>query len=268
LRIQTLHDADTAGFDPDPTPGVRAGFELDTVDIFVDVDASVRIFSPAVTYGVTDRLDVSLLVPIVSVDLGVRSQYQLVISPENLTPGVHDTNVLGGAEPAVDQARGSAIGVGDLVLGAKYQFVKGQSVEFAAALLAKLATGDEHDFLGSGETTLRPFLIASSTFRDVGGVPLSITPHVNLGYEFDVEHFDRSTLRYVAGFEAGVKQVTLAFEFLGSHNQAGQDRIDGAVGVKWDIYKKWVLSGNVIFPLNNTGLRSDWITTFGAGITF
>ena len=95
-----------------------------------------------------------------------------------------------------------------------------------------------------------------------------MTPHLNLGYEFDVNHYDRSALTYIAGFDAGGRRVTLASEFIGNHAQEGENRWDAAVGVKWNVYKRLVLSGNVIFPLNDTGLRSDLITTLGVGISF
>ncbi len=70
------------------------------------------------------------------------------------------------------------------------------------------------------------------------------------------------------GFDFGVRQVSLAWELLGSHFQGGTDRIDTAVGLRWNFWKTLVLSGNVILPLNDDGVRSDLITTLGIGVTF
>lgn len=270
LHVEALHQPDEPPqFDPDgPIRGKRSGFELDTLDINVDIDASVRIFSPAVTFGLTDKLDVSVFFPIVDVDMDVRSYYRLNISPLNPTPDIHLTNVVDGAEAPADRASGSATGIGDIVLGAKYQFYKSGTLDLAGAFLAQLANGDKDNFLGSGDNTLRPFLVASRTFRALGGSPLNLTPHVNMGYEFNVDNFDRSAFEYIVGFDAGTRRVTLASELLGSHNQEGEDRFDAAVGVKWNVYKRLVLLGNVIFPLNDTGLRSDLITTLGVGMSF
>jgi hypothetical protein len=274
LHATALHDADVAGgFDPDqpsglPIPGVRTGFELDRIDIKVDVNASVRIYSPALTYGVTDKLDISAVLPIVDVDMDVRSRYSLVLSPLNPRPDVHDTNVVHGAEPPTDHKHGSSTGIGDFVLGAKYEFYQGGVVDLAGAFLAQFPTGDERNFLGTGDTLLRPFLVASHSFTGIAGSPISITPHLNLGYQYDIDYADRSALDYVLGFDVGTRRVTLAGEFLGRHTQRGDDLLDVAVGVKWNVYKRLVASGNVILPVNDTGLRSDVITTLGLGVTF
>src|SRR5579862_8816583 len=53
----------------------------DKLDIAVNTKASVVILSPSLTYGVTDKLDVSALLPIVNVDMTVNSTYHLVIAP-------------------------------------------------------------------------------------------------------------------------------------------------------------------------------------------
>jgi len=268
LHVQGKHSKHTEGGEDPGGPNKREGFELDTLDIKVDLDASVWMVSPAVTYGVTDNLDVSALLPIVSVDMDVRSQYRLIISPNNPTPTVHSTDPNLGAEPRNDRKHGTAVGIGDLVLGAKYRFWKNDVVDLAVATLVKFETGGEANFLGSGDTTVRPFLVASRTFRGVLWEKLAVTPHVNLGYEFNTSYIDRSAFKYIAGFDAGTQRLTLASELLGGHGNGGEDRLDVAIGLKWSVYKQWTLAGNVILPLNNQGLRSDVITTLGAGVTF
>ena len=83
---------------------------------------------------------------------------------------------------------GKATGFGDIVLRAKYLFLKDAAVDIAGAMLVKLATGDEEDFLGTGDTTVRPFLVLSRTFSDFLVRQLDFTPHLNLGYEFNLAH--------------------------------------------------------------------------------
>ena len=58
----------------------------------------------------------------------------------------------------------------------------------------EFATGDDDNFLGSGDYLVRPFLVASRTFRSIGGSPLNLTPHVNLGYQWNVNYRVRSAL--------------------------------------------------------------------------
>jgi hypothetical protein len=181
---------------------------------------------------------------------------------------VHDTDPAHGATPPADHVHGSDTGIGDLLMEAKYRFYENGPVDLAGAFLAQFATGDESNFLGTGDNMLRPFLVASHTFRQLFGSPLNLTPHVNLGYQFDVNHFENSALEYVAGFDFGVRRVSLALDVLGAHYQDGPDRIDTSVGVRWNFWKTLVLSGNVILPVNSDGVRSDVITTLGIGATF
>jgi hypothetical protein len=72
----------------------------------------------------------------------------------------------------------------------------------------------------------------------------------------------------VVGFDLGIRRVSLAWELLGNHYHDGSDRIDTSVGLRWNFWKTFVVSGNIILPLNDEGLRSDIVTTFGLEATF
>jgi hypothetical protein len=254
------------GGDPDHIdPGT---YEEDTLDIRLRVDASVKIYSFIANYGITDSLEVGLLVPLVDVDLDVKSHWSLVVSPDNPTPNVHTTDPAQGAEPQNDRAHGTAFGLGDIVLRSKYQFLRDKPVDLAAVVLARLPTGDQANFLGSGDTAVRPLVAVSKTYRDVFGTRLGVTPHVNLGYEFDVNDSRRNSLEYAAGMEGGAKRVTVALDFLGSRRDDGQHRVATALGAKWNVWKRLVLSADFLLPLNDEGLRSDLITTLGAEYSF
>lgn len=239
-------------------------FEEDTVDIRLKVRAQVKIYSLVASYGLTDSLEVGVLVPLVDVGLRVRSHWDLVVSPDNPTPSVHTTNPADNAEPQNDSASGTAFGLGDVVLRTKYQFVKNKPVDFAAAVLVKLPTGDANNFLGSGDATVRPLLAVSKIFPDLFGKKLSVTPHANLGFEFNLHDAGRNSTEYAIGIEGGAKRLTLAVDFLGSLRNDGQHRLATAVGAKWNVWKQLIVSANVILPLNDEGLRSDLITTLGA----
>jgi hypothetical protein len=254
----------TAFHGPVPPPLQTNAWFGDNLDIGVNTKASVKIFSPTVTYGVTDKLDLSALLPIVDVDMHVNSSYHLVIAPgQNPATDPHS------AVPGYDSRNGSATGIGDLVLEAKYRFYDNGPVDLAGALLGQFATGDENNFLGTGENLIRPFIIASHTFRQIFGSPISVTPYANVGYQFDATSYDKlSAFEYVAGFDVGIRRISLAWDLLGAHYTGGQDRIDTSIGLRWNFWKTLVLSGNVILPLNNDGLRSDVITTLGLGVTF
>ncbi len=263
-RLSNLHV--DARHQPDVIPpnDVRTLFELDTIRINFDIDIHVRIFSLAATYGVTENLDVGILVPIVNIDMRVKSHAQIITSPENPFPPIH--SFIGGPESPDDRASGSATGVGDVVLRAKYYLLKSEVIDVSGAMLTKLATGSHRDLLGTGTSTIRPFLILSRTLFDI------LTPHLNLGYEFNVDRGSRSTVEYAIGFDLGTSRLTFAGEFLGSYEPSGDGNGDNSLtaslGVKWNPWKQFLVSANAQVPVNRSGLRSDLILTFGAEYSF
>jgi hypothetical protein len=266
LQVTARHQPDVIGL-----PDVREQFELDTIRINVDLDIRVQIFAMAATYGLTDRLDIGIFVPLVHVDMEVKSVAQIIVSPENtLFSGVHFFDPT--LESPNDSASGQATGLGDIVLRAKYLLLKSDMVDIAGEMLVKLATGDEKDFLGTGDTTLRPFLILSRTFSDVLVRQLTITPHLNIGYEFNLDHDAQNAVEYVVGFDAGTRQFVVAGEFIGSHELNGDGLGDhiltASIGLKWNPWKQLLLITNAQFPLNDAGLRSKLILTFGAEYSF
>ena len=146
----------------------------------------------------------------------------------------------------------------DLILRAKYNLYKGEKTSLALATLGQFGTADSEDFLGTGDDAIRPFLVAARTFG-------SITPHVNLGYEFNLDRDERSALEYTVGFDTGSNRWTFAGELLGSHeldgDGIGDDIVDTAWGVKWNPTGLWLLALNTRFGLNDAGLRSTFVST-------
>ncbi len=259
LRVTAGHQADSIG-----NPNVREGFEEDTLLITLDLDIRVRLFTLAATYGVTDNLDVGILVPIVNVKFRVKSNARIINSPDNPTPEVH--TFAGALDNPFDEASGDATGIGDIVLRAKYHLLSSEIVDVSGAVLTQLGTGDASNFLGRGSTSIRPFLILSRTFFNV------FTPHINLGYEVTVDRGNRNSFEYVAGFEVGSEQFTASLDLLGSHRfrseNIGRDLLTGSLGVKWNPFRQFVLALNAQIPLNDSGLRSNLITTLGVEYSF
>jgi hypothetical protein len=259
--VTARHDTNVIGF-----PDTREQFELDTVRIELVIKLRVQIFAFAATYGITDRLDVGVFLPITSVDMDVKSHARVMVSPSNtLFPNVHTFE--GGPESPDDAAHGHAFGLGDVVLRAKYSLLKGDVIDVSGAFLTSLATGNHEDFLGSGATTLRPFLVLSRTLFEV------LTPHLNIGYEFNLDRGHQSAVQYALGVDVGTATWTVAGEILGSHEPAGDgigDHIlNGSLGVKWNPWKQLLVLANAQVPFNrNSGLRSDLILTFGAEYSF
>jgi hypothetical protein len=196
-------------------------------------------------------------VPFSDVDMRVSARAEVVKHPENPIPvDVHTFD--GGPEMSNDSANGNARGLGDVLLRAKYHMLKGEGNNLAAVVQMKTDTGDEEDFLGTGDKTVRALMIYSRTFG-------SFTPHLNLGYEVNLDDSKQNSLEYAAGFDVGAQKWTLAMSVLGSREISGDEIADtivnGSVGIKWNPFGNYILTANVLMPLNNDGLRSNVITT-------
>ena len=258
LRVTAQHQPDVLG-----EPETRESFEQDTILIALDLSLRVRLLSLAATYGVTDRLDIGILVPIVNVNMSVKANARVLTSPENPIPEVH--TFTGAPTSPVDEQQRSATGIGDVILRTKYHLFDSEFADVAAGLLAKFSTGDASNFLGTGTTSLRPVVILSRTFAGV------FTPHLNLGYEFNLDRGLRDSLEYAAGFDVGSEQFTVAFDVLGTYrprDDNGRHVINGSLGAKWNPFRQFVLFLNAQVPLNDAGLRANLVTTFGAEYTF
>lgn len=251
LEAVALHDANIL-----PPPDVHTSFELDTLDLRINLGIKAKILALAATYGVTDRFDIGVLVPYVWVNMDVRSHAQLVVSPGNPFPTAHSF----GSESPDDAAHGSASGLGDVLLQAKYHWLKTDTNNVAGAVLVKTETGDANNFLGTGDTTVRPYLIYARSFG-------AFTPHINLGYKFNLKTSDKNAIEYALGFDYGNERYTVAANVIGSRytngSAIGDNIINGALGVKWNpsFAKNLIVSANALFPLNQSGLRSNLITT-------
>lgn len=250
-------------YDIIPPPTTPTSFEFDTLALRFNLGIKAKILAFGATYGLTDRLDIGILVPYVWLDMRVRSHADLIVSPANPFPTAHQF----GAESPDDAASGSADGIGDVLLHAKYHWLKSDTHNLAAALLVKTETGDADNFLGTGDTTVRPYLIYSRSFG-------AFTPHLNLGYRFNLQTSKKDAIDYAIGFDYGGERYTFAAEILGSRfvngSGIGDNIINGAVGVKWSpaSSKNFVLSANALFPLNDSGLRSNLVTTVAIEYAF
>lgn len=247
LRVIALHQTDII-----PPNDQFNSFEHDRINVAFDVDLQIQSLAFAGTYGVTDRLDLGLILPIVKADLDVRTFAELEVSPLNPFPEIH------GGFSDMRSNGDSATGIGDVILGAKYAWLDETSYDLSAAVRVKLETGDEDDFLGTGSTTVQPFLIGSYNLGE------NAVLNANAGVDFDLDDSDRTAFVYTLGVYGGSGQITGAVDLMGRHEVSGDnDYLDAAVGMKWAPTENFIFSANVIAPLNDDGLRSDLIGTIG-----
>lgn len=235
-----------------------------------DVDVESNLFSFYGTYGITDRWDISILVPVLQVQLDVNSTAKILnqtkkkgVSGKTLGYSFDSYDTLS------DSVSGASTGLGDIILRNKYNLITSQWIDFASALDIKLPTGDEDELLGTGKTSVKTFLVFSKTIYH-------FTPHFNLGYEFNSGSEGEDRTVYTAGtdytFGKGNNHFSVALDIVGSHktdkSDFGEDIVDISTGFKWSPRIGTLVFFNIQAPLNEEGLRADWIPTIGYELNF
>jgi hypothetical protein len=172
------------------------GGRSDVIETRNTIEATVSQFSGALTYGVTDRFDLSLAVPVVRTRLSLLSNATIHRVGTGANVQVHyfpDENAIGGFGSTHQFfAEGAAGGIGDIVVRAKATVLREGPRALAGGVDIRLPTGDERNLLGSGAAGIRPFAAFSTSFG-------KFAPHANIAYQWNGESL-------IAGrVESGVK---------------------------------------------------------------
>jgi hypothetical protein len=158
------------------------GGRADVVSTANTIEATVSQLTGALTYGLTDRIDVSLAVPVVRTRLALLANATIHRIGTGANLGVHyfrDPDAIGGYGSTRQYfAEGSAGGVGDLVARVKTTLMREGSRAFAAGVDVRLPTGDEQNLLGSGALGVRPFAAVSASIGP-------FAPHANVAYQWN-----------------------------------------------------------------------------------
>ena len=161
----------------DPTaPGNTVPFfEGDLVEIRPALKAKTDTTVVFANYGVTNDLEVGVAVPFVRASLNVEGRSTIVRLSTGAQTNIHSFDGSGSTEKVIPAVGGSATGIGDVLVRAKYLFVRRSDAGVAGEIGVRLPTGDESDLLGTGGTQTRLLFIAAMSRGD-------FSPHVNLGY--------------------------------------------------------------------------------------
>lgn len=274
-----------------PPSGNFPGFERDTADLFFDeFDLESHVMSVFATYGITDRWDVSVLLPVIVTDLEVRARAR--VNNES-GANVHSFEpIIGAADRATERLASvddSATGVGDLLLRTKYHILDLSSFDLASGLTIRVPTGEEDDFQGIEGTAVTPFFSVSQVYG-----PFDL--HLSSGVEINTDDLDRTRVRYGAGMtyqlgesfalladvvgSSGITEEDLSVEiptFVAASNRVGSqtvtqelrtDIVDLAVGFKASLASSAVGFINFFVPLNDDGLRAEVIPSAGLEVSF
>jgi hypothetical protein len=277
--------------------GGRSDLVTTTNSIDAAVDQSVAFLS----YGLASRLDLSVAVPFVSVDLAARSEAQVQRVGTASSPATHfyEDDAGGFGTRSVYESTGHASGIGDVVVRLKANPVHNDSIAVALGIDGRIPTGDEEDLLGLGAFGVKPFAVLSLSQGRVA-------PHLNVAYLWngksviagDVATGTKEDLpdqvQYAVGADIGVsKRLTLAFDFLGTYvidsprlvretftaangqsfPQIGfvkesYNLANGAAGLKFNAVGRLLVDFNVLFKLDSAGLRDKVTPLFGIEYAF
>jgi hypothetical protein len=303
LRGLAMEDVSVTLFHQDvaaPGLGDRA-FEYDYIDLNLGLDLSAVVFASYATYGLTDRIDVGVAIPVVSVSMKgapVAQMNSFTYASTGSADHFFDDGsgtwtsenpLLTYSPPEIDA---TSTGLGDIALRAKGHFLQSPDGDLAGLVEVRLPTGNEDNFHGTGNTSVKLGLIGSASWS-------GFNPHVNLAYDIRTGDIERNRLGITLGYDQKIGDaLTLAAEWIGNYelgsaawemsfpepvtikpadasypayevrsttipNYSADHIINTAFGIKYTPQPNLLLVANVIFPVNNGGLRSSFIPTVG-----
>ncbi|HEX6502979.1 MAG TPA: hypothetical protein VF011_06995 [Terriglobales bacterium] len=259
------------------------------------VDLTVNQFALYATYGLTDRIDVSVAVPILNVRIGANSNCNAAIIFNGTGTPRCNFQLSNGTLTNYVQNFRQATGLGDVVFRIKGALFEGEHLRLAAGLDVRVPSGNELNFLGTGAAGLRPFLVGSLRGR--------VSPHVGLAYQWN-GHSDIASIQgpgvsaklpdnfsYAIGMDARVvKRLTLSGDILGEVlRDALREAVEtqpvtgftgvatgvgsyntnyASIGGKLNPAGNLLVTLNVLLKLDHYGLRNKPAPLIGLSYTF
>jgi hypothetical protein len=170
-----------------------------TFNIGMDVRLSQDV--AFITYGVTNRFDLSVGLPLVHSAVAARTYNGILYDGGGLgaetgssanvncwcagtfNPGYFVNPATNFTLPGtIGLASLSKTGFGDLLLRGKGTVLQNQHAAIAVGADLRFATGDAEDYLGTGTTSIKPFVAASLYVPALHSIVFA--PHLNLGWQF------------------------------------------------------------------------------------
>jgi hypothetical protein len=207
--------------------------------------------------GVTDSLDLGIVVPIVSVELdGER------------------VNVYRGTSFVQASANGTASGLADIALRAKYALLQSHAGNIAGVGEVRLPTGDDENLLGAGSASWRLMGVASlergvASLHANGGIvrgglsdetffsgALSVAVHRRATITGEVIRRDVSDLHGFLLASAPHPTVAGVDTYRLTNDGEGTTLWTAITGVKWNVGETLVLGGHVLWSMNDRGLTA------------
>lgn len=228
---------------------------FDTESLTMNLRASTVAFWASV--GVTDDVELGVVVPMA----------RITLDGERL-------NVYRGAPFLQATASGTASGLSDIALRAKYGFFHSRTTTLAAAGELRLPTGDEANLLGAGSTAIRVMGVASFENGPVGlhanggivrggvsdetvlagALAVAVHPRASLTMELLMRHiselrgFEMTSVPHATVANVDTLRLTTGLE---SNTLA-----TASTGFKWNVADTVVLSTQLLWSLADRGLTA------------
>ena len=242
-----------------------APFDLETLTL----DITTRTATFYGNIGVSDRIDLGVAVPVVSLAVN----------------GVRD-NTYRGRALLQARARAETVGLADIAVRSKVRLTADGPGAVAAGVEVRLPTGREEDLLGAGKTTVRFQGLASAEAgrTSVHGNVTIGTGGLGREYSYGAAVAVAATQQVTVVGEvfarriAGLQRIT---ELTTPHPRiAGVDTLRlvpsggdqtsafAVTGFKWNVGGTWLLHGNVMFPMTESGLTATFTPTIALDYSF
>ena len=227
---------------PDPNDPF---FEGDLVKLALSVDMKTDVIAPFVNYGINNRWDVGLVVPIVHVQLNpsITATIDRLSTASNVLIHSWDGK---GQTTKVESVSGTATGLGDIVLRTKYRFVDAPHGGIAGGIDLRLPTGDKENLLGTGAVQTKLSFIASGEYSRVA-------PHVNLGYTYsrgslssELTTLGTSSITSAQGNATTLNQIGAANTNLGGIDLSLPNEFNYAAGLDFAAHPLVTISADFI----------------------
>lgn len=264
-------DGDGLGRDPYPllnVPGTSGPTRFFATPKFVYHLSTVNV-----TYGVLDDLDLNVAIPLIAGDF--------------------DTNISrigpSGNLNFASQHSQVSVGVGDLMLRAKYRVCEWEGLTTALGARLRVPSGNSDEAIGIGDTELGPYVSISALYWG------RVSPSWNAGFDFNLDDSHLSSGHYAFGVDVqAVKEwLDIGFAFLGRSEIDGReslgsigalhqtptgpaltpyeghyfnrnDMFDFQAGATVRVYKTLTFSLSFVKAINDAGLRSSTWSPIGA----
>src|SRR5437867_6113488 len=264
--------------------------ENDVIAVRLALDLDMTVTSFFLSFGLLDRVDIGVVLPIVSTSLRGTSDAEII--PFGGPTAAH---FWGGtpSNPQLSTSRlvqGSATGMGDVAARIKIHVKESERTAFSILGDARFPTGSEADLPGSGHIAARGLGILSARFG-------AFSPHANIGYLFRSGDLQNSAVLATVGFDHLMAPwATMAVDLV-SELQVGEsklrlpgtvtydlpfrrtinvtnlpnerdDLINGSFGFKFPTRAGVTLVANTLFLLTPGGLRPNVLWTAGLEYNF